>query len=281
MSEARITPANARVAHESLRGTIEGVRFVPGDLMRVATPVANICAAPGTPAPERQLLMGDGFLVLDIDDGMAFGQAQANGYVGYIRLSDLDGWQTPTHVVSARTTLGFAAPSIKTPAPAAISLGSQISVTGQDGRFLRTVQGTYLPANHLRPITAPDRDPVEVAAHLLGTPYLWGGNSAFGIDCSGLVQIALTACGHSCPGDSDQQQATLGTRLPDGTPPKRGDLLFWKGHVAWVADPETLIHANAHHMAVSYEPLQAAIARIIDQGDGPVTAHKRLKPIRR
>jgi len=119
-------------------------------------------------------------------------------------------------------------------------------------------------------------DPVTIATVLLGTPYLWGGNSAFGIDCSGLVQAACMVCGIACPGDSDMQAAGLGQLVTDGSPPRRGDLLFWKGHVAWVSGPDTILHANAHHMAVAYEGLVAAVARIAAQGGGPVTAHRRL-----
>ena len=119
-------------------------------------------------------------------------------------------------------------------------------------------------------------DPVAVAELFLGTHYLWGGNSRFGVDCSGLVQAGLLACGIACPGDSGDQERALGEDLPEDTPAKRGDLLFWKGHVAWVAGENLLLHANAYHMAVAFEPMDKAIARIISQGDGPVTSHKRL-----
>jgi cell wall-associated NlpC family hydrolase len=132
-----------------------------------------------------------------------------------------------------------------------------------------------VPKPHLRPISHPFRDPVTVAQLFFGTPYLWGGNSAFGIDCSGLVQAALLACGIACPGDSDLQ-AALGNTVPDDAPMLRGDLIFWKGHVAMVVDDQTLIHANAHHMAVAYEPIDAAIARIKAQGGGTVTGRRRL-----
>ena len=130
----------------------------------------------------------------------------------------------------------------------------------------------FVPSQHLTPIQTLETDCVDVAEHLVGSPYLWGGNSAFGIDCSGLVQAALLACGIPCPGDSDLQEAAF----PDAHGPcQRGDLLFWKGHVAMVVDAETMIHANAHHMAVAYENINTAIARIEKQGDGPVTSHKR------
>ena len=136
----------------------------------------------------------------------------------------------------------------------------------------------YIPTAHLRPVDQAEGDPVAVAERFLGTPYHWGGNSGFGIDCSGLVQAACLACGIPCPGDSDLQEAALGRTLPADAVLRRGDLLFWKGHVAWVAGPDLLLHANAHHMAVALEPLLPALARIEGQGDGPVTRRARLLP---
>ncbi len=138
------------------------------------------------------------------------------------------------------------------------------------------VQTAFVPAQHLRPLDEPDSDPAAVAQRFTGTPYHWGGNSGFGIDCSGLVQAACLACGVACPGDSDQQEARLGQPLPGGTQPERNDLLFWKGHVALVVSDSALIHANAHHMAVTCEDIDTALARIEKQGDGLVTSHKRL-----
>ncbi|MGB1209466.1 MAG: C40 family peptidase, partial [Paracoccaceae bacterium] len=143
-----------------------------------------------------------------------------------------------------------------------------------EGRFAQTSLG-HIPTQHLAPLPHAFPDPAAVAELFLGTPYLWGGNSRWGIDCSGLVQAAFLACGIPCPGDSDQQQAALGPRLPPQTPKQRGDLLFWRGHVAWVVDAQTLLHANAHHMAVAHEPIETAILRIAAQGDGPMTAHIR------
>lgn len=275
MSDPRATLANTRVAHVSLRGQVDAARFVTGERLRITTPVADVRKTPDSVALERQLLMGEPFLMLETTDGVAFGQAEHSGYVGYVDATALGLWHAPTHVVCVRTTLAFDAPDLKTPAPTPISLGSHLCITGRDGTFLRTAQNQYIPQDHLRPVDQPETDYVDVAARLLGTPYLWGGNSAFGIDCSGLVQIALAACGRTCPGDSDQQEQNLGDAQPPNTPLQRGDLLFWKGHVALVWAPDMLLHANGSHMAVAFEPLEPAIARIIAQGDGPVTSHRR------
>ncbi|MGI1662004.1 NlpC/P60 family protein [Palleronia sp. KMU-117] len=274
MSDRRLTPSNGRVAETGWEGRVEADRFVSGSWHTVTAPLTDLCRAPEG-ARERQLLLGDRFLVLESRDGWSFGRAAKDGYVGYVADADLGADLAATHVVAVRASHLYAAPDIKARDLAALSFGARFRIAHEDRVFFETTDGAFIPKPHLRPIDRPFRDPVTIAQLLFGTPYLWGGNSSFGIDCSGLVQVAHLACGSPCPGDSDMQMS-LGAPVGAGVPARRGDLLFWEGHVAMAVDAETLIHANAHHMAVSYEPLEAAIARIAAQGGGPVTAHRRL-----
>lgn len=245
-----------------------------GRRRRIIRPLADLRAAPDGPR-DRQLLFGETVTVQRESDGWAFVRACRDGYEGWLRSDLLGPERAATHQVVARATHLYDAPDMKSPERAALSFGSRVTVMAEHDGFLETPEG-FVPRPHLQALDRPLTDPVEAAARLLGTPYLWGGNSCWGIDCSGLVQAALLACARPCPGDSHQQQAALGTSLPEGTEPIRGDLLFWKGHVAIVAGPELLLHANAFHMAVTYEPMRSALARIARQGDGPILAHKRL-----
>jgi cell wall-associated NlpC family hydrolase len=240
----------------------------------ISVPIVDLCRAPDGPR-DRQLLMGEGVHVIQITDGWAEVTAARDGYRGYLPEGALT-TGTPTHRVSARATHLYAKPDFKTPERLSLSHGARLTVLSTGARFAETPQG-HVPLAHLSPLESVESDPVRVAELYLGTPYLWGGNSAFGVDCSGLVQAGCLACAIPCPGDSGPQEGALGTALPDDAPLRRGDLLFWKGHVAWVADTETLLHANAFHMAVAYEGINDAIKRIETQGDGPVTARKRLK----
>jgi len=239
----------------------------------VAEPLVDLCCSPAGPR-DRQLRMGDSVHLLGHRDGWAEVRAARDGYTGYVPEGAL-GSGTVTHRVRARATHVYPTPDFKTRERFSLGYGARLSVLSQEGRFAETPHG-FVPHAHLAPVEMRDSDPVAVAALHLGTPYLWGGDSPFGIDCSGLVQVGCLACGLACPGDSGPQMEHLGTALPEDAVPRRGDLVFWQGHVAWVAGPDTLLHANAYHMAVAYEAMAEAIARIEAQGDGPVLARRRL-----
>ncbi|TMV06932.1 NlpC/P60 family protein [Ruegeria sediminis] len=241
---------------------------------RVIAPVVDLLRHPDGPR-DRQLLFGDTVQVSEERDGWCRLIADKDGYPGWVRPDALGPVRRATHWVSAPATHVYERPDMKSPDRMSLSFGSRLSAISETGTFVETDAG-FVPRPHVVEQGTVLPDPVAAAALFLGTPYLWGGNSRFGLDCSGLVQAALLACGIPCPGDSGDQERALGSALAPDTPPRRGDLMFWKGHVAWVADAGTLLHANAHHMAVQYEPLTEALARIEAQGDGPVTAHKRL-----
>ncbi len=273
MSDPRLTPFSGRVAHARLQGRIDAPAFSEGQMMRLRAPLADLLRRTGGPR-DRQVLKGARLCVIDTEGDMAYVQAQADGYCGWISHAALGADHPVTHRVRAPATHLYTEPDLKSPARAALSLNAQVQVTGAEGRFLRCPDG-WLPAQHLAPLDQPETDPVAVAETLLGTPYLWGGNSHAGLDCSALVQLACHACAKACPGDSDLQERAFGPALPQGTAPQRGDLIFWRGHVAWLSAPETILHANAHSMSVAYESLVDAIARIAPES--PVTAHIRLE----
>lgn len=242
--------------------------------MRVVSPVADLLRQPDGPR-DRQLLYGDTVNVLQDDTGWSRIISDKDGYQGWLATDQLGELSPQTHWILAPATHAYEQPDMKSPDLVSLSLGSKIRAVSEQDGFLETELG-YIPRVHTVPAYTRLNDPVAVAEQFLGTPYLWGGNSRFGLDCSGLVQAGLLACGAACPGDSNDQERELGEALPHGTQAERGDLLFWKGHVAWVAGDNLLLHANAYHMAVAFEPMDQAIARIAKQGDGPVTAHKRL-----
>lgn len=272
--DARLTPANARVAHESLRDQVDAPEYTQGTGRRIAGGVVDILKAPNG-SRNRQALFGERVLQLEDHDGFAFMQAEKDGYVGYIASACLTDDVRATHWVCTLGSHLYPAPDMKQHEVDALSFGAQVTIVATANRFSETDTGLFVPTTHLCPVGTPHGDTVTNAELFLGTPYLWGGNSRAGIDCSGLVQAALLAAGYECPGDSDMQE-TLGTAIAEDAPLERGDLLFWKGHVAVVVDQMRMIHANAYHMAVAYEDIAAGVARIEAQGDGPVTARRRL-----
>ncbi len=266
--DPRLTPARADLAAKKLKGKVQAARYVDGRAYEVIEPQAPLRAEPAPDAPlSTEALKGEGVTIYDMNaEGWAWGQLAADGYVGWLPSNALvPPGAPPTHKVTALRTLAFPGPSIKLPPLEALPLGARLDIVRIADRMAVTRAGAYVPAAHLAPLDSSEPDFVAVAERFLGAPYLWGGKTALGIDCSGLVQVALTACGVSCPRDSDMQEQALGAAVAAATAlaePTRGDLIFWKGHVAIVRDRATLIHANAFQMAVAIEPIAAAIARI-------------------
>jgi cell wall-associated NlpC family hydrolase len=280
MDDPRLTPARPEVAAKYLEGKVKAARFVEGEVLEVVEAIAPLRQNPFADAElATQALKGERVTVYDRNgEGFAWGQLDSDGYVGWIpdaALSKIAA--SPTHKVTALRTFAFPGPSIKLPPVATLSLGAKLTVTRQDGAFAVTRDGWYLPHRHLGPLDANENDFVAVAERFVGTPYLWGGKSSLGIDCSGLVQVSLNAAGTGCPRDSNMQRDGLGRELDAADMHKlqRGDLIFWKGHVAVVRDGATIVHANAHHMATVVENTREAIARIKTAGS-EVTAIKRL-----
>jgi cell wall-associated NlpC family hydrolase len=268
----RLTPARPDLAARHLQGKVAAARFVDGEPREVIEAHVPLRRAPAPDAPlDTEALMGERVTVYETtEEGWAWGQLDGDGYVGFLPANGLGApGPAPTHRVSALRTLVFPAPSFKLPPIGALPLGARLAVARTEGRFARTAAGGYVPAAHLAPAASREADFVAVAERFLGTPYLWGGKTSLGLDCSGLVQVALAACGLACPRDTDMQQVALGEPAAGGAR-RRGDLIFWKGHVAIARDEGTMIHANAFHMAVAIEPIEQAIARI-RATDGEVT----------
>lgn len=273
MTDRRIWPASARVAHLGLRGQVaDDLILTRGSWHRLCAPLTDLTREDG--ARERQLPLGTRFRALDRGGTRVFGQAAPDGYCGWLDSTTLGPDWLPTHWLAVPSSHLYSAADLKSPEIAALPMGARLAVTGWQGSFASTRQG-FVPARHLRPLGAWLVDPVAVARGFLGTPYLWGGNSAAGIDCSGLVQLAWRACGVFLPADSDQQERAPGLRPATPAP---GDLVFWHGHVALLTAPGRIIHANAHAMAVTEDPLDEVCARIADSGGGLITGW--LRPLR-
>jgi hypothetical protein len=276
MFDPRITPARADLAAKHLEGKVTAARFAEGEEREVIDAQAPVREAPAPDAPlMTEALMGERVMVYEFDDeGWAWGQLAGDGYVGWLPANALmPPREPPTHKVTALRTLAFPGPSIKLPPVAMPPLGSRIAVAREQDRFAVASRG-FIPLGHIAPLAQREKDFATVAERFLGVPYLWGGKTNHGLDCSGLVQVALNACGIPCPRDSDMQEHTLGTEI-DIAQARRGDLVFWKGHVAIVRDGANFIHANAFHMAVAIEPIAAALVRITAAGSH-VTSVKRI-----
>ena len=280
MHDPRLTPARGDLAAKYLEGTIKAARFVAGEEFEISEAIAPLLLGPRADAEQAtQALLGERVTIYDRDsEGYSWGQLTSDGYVGWLPDRALGKPSAaPTHKVTATRTFAFPGPSIKLSPAETLVMGTTLTVVREEGVFAVTRQNWYLPRQHVARIDAMAEDFVAVAERFVGTPYLWGGKSSLGIDCSGLVQISLNAAGTGCPRDSDMQRDGLGhlIGLAESSPLQRGDLIFWRGHVAIVRDAETIVHANAHHMATAIENTRDAIARIKAAGSEGL-AIKRL-----
>lgn len=266
--DPRLYAVRPDLAAVELRDRVLAPRYAQGAPAVARVGRAAVRRAPSDDAPmDTEILFGEGFTVYERASGWVWGQCVLDRYVGYVRAAALgpepDGFgPPPDHRVAVPRTFLYPAPDIKHPPLAALPMNAKLAVAEQDARFAALATGGFVIAAHLRPLDdAGGTDYAAVAAMFLGAPYLWGGKTWAGLDCSGLIQTALEAVGMPAPRDTDLQQAALGApTVPSES--RRGDLAFWPGHVGVLLDAETLLHASGHHMQVVREPFAQARARI-------------------
>ncbi len=268
MTDRRVFLCNERVAHDSLKGQVDGVTFVKGQLKQVCKSVAGMFAKPHG-GMDCQLMFGEQFLELEqnSETGYSFGRSELDHYVGYVKTDDLVPENPANYKVNYLNSHIYPEANMKTVPLMALPLGACLNVVSIKDRFGKLATGGFVPEQAITPLYNNADDFVSVAESFLGVAYLWGGDSYQGIDCSGLVQVSMHASGHVCPRDSDMQQEAIGTEFGGNEPLRRADLIFWKGHVGIMVNEDTLLHANAHHMQVTLEPFEDAAARIL-QAEG-------------
>jgi cell wall-associated NlpC family hydrolase len=279
-NDRRLTPARPDLAAAFLRGRIEAPRYADGRPAQIVEASAPLRRRPEPDAPlETEALYGETLVVFDEDEGFAWVQLDRDGYVGYLPMAALGAPLAPTDRVAALRSHAYPGPSIKLAPRMALSLGARLTIVRREGDFAIAGNGLHLWARHLAGLDVHEPDLVAVAERFLETPYLWGGRTSEGIDCSGLVQTAMSAAGIEAPRDSDMMEQGLGRPIAlDSGWFERGDLVFWKGHVGMMRDKSTLLHANGWHMKVVSEPLEEARARIAASGGGLLTSARRLQP---
>jgi cell wall-associated NlpC family hydrolase len=281
--DPRLTLARPDLADARLEGLVKAERYAPARPMRVAAPVVPVHNTPDH-ASERldELLCGETFAALAPSGDFVWGQARRDGHVGFVPAGALSpANDPPTHRVAAIRTYAFAEASIRSAASGPFSLNALVRIEAQEGAFSRAADGGWFWSGHLAPIGSFERDPADVAERFLGAPYLWGGRTSLGLDCSGLIQQALYACGRAFPRDADLQLAEGREIAHADRPPSdlaRGDLVGWRRHIGMLLDETRLIHATAHHMAVVIEPLADVIARNEAAGRGPTVCRRLSWP---
>ena len=279
--DPRITAARPDLAAIQWQGIIPAGRYAEGILMQVVTSTAPLFAAPRSDGPmQSELLFGETIICYENNgDGWCWGQMAGDDYVGYVPSDMLARvLSQPTHRIGALRSFVYPGPGSKSAPLMALSFGAQLYITQDKDGFSSLAQGGFVVSRHLLPIDHRADDPAGLALMMAGAPYLWGGRSSLGMDCSGLVQLALQACAVACPRDSDMQERALGHAIDRDAELQRNDLVFWKGHVGIMLDADILLHANGHHMACIHEPLAEARARILDKTGHDISTVRRLDP---
>lgn len=277
--DPRLTPARGDVAARHLEGQVDAERYADPAPCRVRHDRVILRRRPDLDAGiDTELLFGEPFDVYDFADGWAWGQSGLDGFVGYLPEDALapDEGPDPDHAIATLGGQLYWEPELKRPPAGTLPFGARLCVIDRTDSHAQLAGGLWIPAPQICPLSEPADDWVAVAEMFAGVPYVWGGRSSAGVDCSALVQLARQAAGRDCPRDSDMQEAMAGKALARDTAPERGDLVFWKGHVGVMRDETVLLHANAHHMAVASEPIDEAAKRIEAAGGGPVVKRVRL-----
>ncbi|HEX5278772.1 MAG TPA: C40 family peptidase [Micropepsaceae bacterium] len=276
-SDPRLTPARGDLAAAHLKGKVESAAFAEPRKAQAVRAVVGLFRQPDEPSGQQtQILFGETFDVYEEKNGWAWGQCGLDGYVGFARAKAFAPPEAPTHRVQALSTPLFVAPDVKHGARQILPLNAKVSLADPAGRFVALANGQFVFARHLARLDAVISDWVSVAERFVGVPYVWGGKTWAGIDCSGLVQTALETGGVAAPRDSDMMESGLGIELSRDAPLKRGDLIFWKGHVGIMLDAARLIHANGFHMQVSIEPLALVDERTKERESLPIRTIRRL-----
>ncbi len=278
-ADPRLTPARADLAADFLRSVVEAEAYAKGTIKQVSAAAAAVHAAPDRDSQMvTQALMGERVTIYEDKDGWAWGQLGGDDYVGYLPSDTLDDvGPSPTHKVGVLRTFLYTEPDLKSRVQGAVSLGAVVSATGTQAEFTSIAGSGWAFTDHLLPIDYAEPDYLTTGVRFIGTPYLWGGKTSLGLDCSGLVQVALQFAGIDCPRDSDMQATALGEEVEQNpSAVQRGDLVFFPGHVGMMLDEQTILHANAWDMMVSPHPLRYVIAEIAKKEKQPISAIKRL-----